>query len=266
MAPFRPLSATESIQLLIGRQDLPRPRLFLCGHCSSSLDIGWWLAAAQLLDEWDGVAAMSQWAGRGQRRRAWQSPPGNLYLTWRWPLLSSEHRDLLPLLVGGCVAQALQSVVGVETRIKWPNDLLVDGHKVAGVLVECRDDVVLVGLGLNVTCAPPPSSLVADGTAMSAISLRDLGIDMDPLAFWGALVDHGQHMADMSYTTSDPRVLLAPVESRLAWRGQTISASSLSGAAVRTGTLAGLAPDGSLQLINGTEEITIRSGEITRLK
>ncbi len=91
------------------------------------------------------VTAHEQTAGRGRQGRTWTAPPG------RALLMSVVVRDpppLLPLVAGAAVADA----VGPAAAVKWPNDVLVDGRKVAGILAEGRpaEGWAIVGIGLNV--------------------------------------------------------------------------------------------------------------------
>ena len=91
------------------------------------------------------VTAAAQTAGRGRQGRTWSAPPGRALLC---SLIIREPARLLPLIAGVAVAD----VVGSAARLKWPNDVLVDGRKVAGILVEGRPQErwAVVGIGLNV--------------------------------------------------------------------------------------------------------------------
>ena len=104
------------------------------------------------------IIARSQSAGRGRLGRSFESPAGlGLYVSVLWrPLCSAE--DLLPLtaMAAASAAMAVESVVGGEVGIKWPNDLVLNGKKIAGLLTESAlasdgtVDFVVLGLGLNV--------------------------------------------------------------------------------------------------------------------
>jgi len=96
----------------------------------------------------DVVVAEEQTAGRGRFGRAWISPVGGLYSTF---LVAPDA--LLPLRAGLAVSVALEAL-GIDAQLKWPNDVLVDGQKLAGLLIEQVDEVALVGLGVNVAQAP----------------------------------------------------------------------------------------------------------------
>jgi BirA family transcriptional regulator, biotin operon repressor / biotin---[acetyl-CoA-carboxylase] ligase len=91
------------------------------------------------------VTASVQTAGRGRQGRRWEAPTGSALLC---SLLVRRFDDLLSLRAGLAVAD----VAGESARVKWPNDVLVDGRKVAGILVEGRpqDGWAVVGIGINV--------------------------------------------------------------------------------------------------------------------
>ena len=100
------------------------------------------------------VLAKQQTNGRGRNRRVWQSIPGNLFVTFNLPL--TDKAPLYGFMASLAVAQTLAFL---SPRIKWPNDVLVDGKKIAGILLEVRPDKILLGLGLNITQAPKQNML-----------------------------------------------------------------------------------------------------------
>jgi BirA family biotin operon repressor/biotin-[acetyl-CoA-carboxylase] ligase len=98
------------------------------------------------------LVAEAQTAGRGRMGRRWVSPP-RCSLTFSVLLRPPVPAGLLgwvPLLAGVAVASALEHTAGVDTRLKWPNDVLVDGAKIAGILAERWGNAVVVGTGINV--------------------------------------------------------------------------------------------------------------------
>ncbi|MEJ8569180.1 biotin--[acetyl-CoA-carboxylase] ligase [Elongatibacter sediminis] len=103
------------------------------------------------------ILADGQSAGRGRRRRAWHSPPGgNLYLSVGWRFEQPPRLVApLPLVCAVISARILESLEAPQVRIKWPNDLQIDGRKLGGILVESgvsgpsRFDVI-AGIGINV--------------------------------------------------------------------------------------------------------------------
>ena len=101
--------------------------------------------------------------------RTWDSPVGNLYCS---TLVRLQPSDPLPHTLALVAANAVHALVAPlcagQARIKWPNDILVDGAKIAGILLERAGDTIVIGIGLNVTDHPrdldrPVTSLAAQG-------------------------------------------------------------------------------------------------------
>jgi BirA family transcriptional regulator, biotin operon repressor / biotin---[acetyl-CoA-carboxylase] ligase len=123
--------------------------------------------------------AQRQAAGRGRGTHTWESPEGGLYATWlAW--LPVRALPTLPMAMGVSLAEAVEELVpAVHVGLKWPNDLLVEGRKLGGVLSSSRTNGeaawVTAGFGINVAAAP---SLVP-GDRTRAVSLGDLGFAGD---------------------------------------------------------------------------------------
>ncbi|MCC6006536.1 MAG: biotin--[acetyl-CoA-carboxylase] ligase [Rhodobacteraceae bacterium] len=156
--------------------------------------------AARLLAEGGGAAwvmARRQVAGRGRQGRAWADPPGNFAATLAMP--SSEGPAGLALrsfVAALALREALQAVTGLagtgpdaRLALKWPNDVLLDGGKVAGILLETRGRPypgLLVGIGVNLVAAPPPD--VLEEGALPPVSLAAAaGVRVTPEAVLDAL-------------------------------------------------------------------------------
>lgn len=138
---------------------------------SSTMDVLHELAATGA-DTGTAVIAGEQLEGRGSRGRSWHSPPGGLWLSvlCRPPVI--EGLDVLSLRAGLAVAEALQIVVPRPLQLKWPNDLMLSGRKLGGVLCEARwqgDSLawVAVGVGMNVSNRIP-EELRAVATSLAA--------------------------------------------------------------------------------------------------
>ncbi|MFO7572859.1 MAG: biotin--[acetyl-CoA-carboxylase] ligase [Gaiellaceae bacterium] len=111
----------------------------------------------------EGAVAVTehQTAGRGRHGRAWVAPPGSsvlLSVLLRPP--ADRRLPELSLVAALAVAEAIDEVAGSHSRVKWPNDVLIDGRKVAGILAELRGAAVVVGVGVNVS--QPEEELPAD--------------------------------------------------------------------------------------------------------
>jgi BirA family biotin operon repressor/biotin-[acetyl-CoA-carboxylase] ligase len=121
----------------------------------------------------DGLAVLadSQRRGRGRLGRSWHSPPGGNVLMS--VLLTADRspppaHEALTVAAGLAVAEALDAA-GADSRLKWPNDVLVDGAKVAGVMVELRGPSAVVGCGVNVNAAPPPEEVDFPATCLADV-------------------------------------------------------------------------------------------------
>lgn len=115
------------------------------------------------------VVAEAQTAGRGRRGRRWHAEPGAgllLSIVARTPLAPSV-RPLLSYAAAVAVVETLRRVAGLEARVKWPNDVLIGGRKVAGILLEARDGVVVIGIGLNVRQERFPPDLTGRATSVA---------------------------------------------------------------------------------------------------
>jgi BirA family biotin operon repressor/biotin-[acetyl-CoA-carboxylase] ligase len=114
------------------------------------------------------LRAITQTAGRGRMGRAWESPPGNLFAS---TLVRLQLHDPSPATLTLVAVVALHEVAniyasGIRFTIKWPNDLMASGAKLAGILLERADNAIVVGIGVNLAHHPegldrPVSSLAA---------------------------------------------------------------------------------------------------------
>ena len=119
------------------------------------------------------IRADRQTAGRGRRGRTWSSPPGNLYasvlLRPQRPASEAAALGFAAVMAIGDVAEALLPP-GTPVQHKWPNDLLIDGSKASGILLEAQPGFVVLGIGVNIASHPadtpyPATALVAAGAA-----------------------------------------------------------------------------------------------------
>lgn len=97
------------------------------------------------------ILAAAQSAGRGRHSRTWVSHHGNLYVSFIFNRANFDGR--LAYMVGVAVATAVSSY-GIDAKIKWPNDILIDDKKVSGILIEYSGNFVIVGIGVNITTNP----------------------------------------------------------------------------------------------------------------
>jgi BirA family biotin operon repressor/biotin-[acetyl-CoA-carboxylase] ligase len=124
------------------------------------------------------VTATEQTAGRGRQGRTWTAPPSKalLYSAVLRPL--DERHLLLPLSVPLAVCEAAEELQpGIECQVKWPNDVWVEGRKLAGVLIEAKpqDGWAVIGVGLNLSIAPDEFPPELRDTAISILSALEGG-------------------------------------------------------------------------------------------
>ena len=118
------------------------------------------------------ILARRQTAGRGRRGRAWSDPAGNFAASLLFPPGGDiAHAPLRGFVAGLALLDALSALAALDAgrlRLKWPNDLLLDGGKLAGILVEgAGQGRLIVGIGVNLTAAPDPQP----GAAFAPVAL-----------------------------------------------------------------------------------------------
>ncbi len=146
----------------------------------------------------EGAAAATdhQTTGRGRLGRVWEAPPGSSVLvsvllhpppTRHWPELS--------LLGGVAAAEAVEGATGLSAQVKWPNDVMLDRRKVAGVIAEASEQTVVLGIGINVNQSRDE---LPRGTTTETASLRTTtGRAHDPAALLGSLLFRLERFYDL---------------------------------------------------------------------
>lgn len=200
-------------------------------------------AAADLLV----VTAREQSAGRGRRGRIWVSPPGNLHCSTLIAIDSLATAAQLGFVAAVALVDAFRTLVpGVPFACKWPNDVLAEGRKCAGMLLEPVDGAWLIlGIGVDVAAAPPPGDLVYPACALADLGFA--GSDADVLnafcAAFSPLVECWRRQGFVPIREAwvkRARGIGDPVVVRL--EGETIS-----------GVFAGLDDEGALLLDQGPQ-------------
>jgi len=135
------------------------------------------------------IIADTQTAGKGRLGRAWLSPEGSLAMS----LILKPSLDNLPQLVmiaSLAVVRTIKKVAGLETQIKWPNDILIKGKKVCGILIENevkgdRVNFAIIGIGINVNFNPLAFPEISDIATSLA---HELGAEVSKIELIGALL------------------------------------------------------------------------------
>ncbi|MFC7431132.1 MULTISPECIES: biotin--[acetyl-CoA-carboxylase] ligase [unclassified Agrococcus] len=215
-------------------------------------------ASAPTLATW---ATLDQRAGRGRLGRQWVAPAGRCLAASILvrPTASEDAWGWLPLAVGLALAETLDALVpDARVGVKWPNDVLVGGAKVAGILCERRGDAVIVGVGVNLVLEP--AELPTD----RATSLRIAGATADAPELADAV------LAGVLRGLGDASDLADPaLHARIAARCSTIGAHVrvlLPGDRTLVGTATGLGPAGELDVdVDGSVE-RVSAGDVTHVR
>jgi BirA family biotin operon repressor/biotin-[acetyl-CoA-carboxylase] ligase len=201
------------------------------------------------------VTADHQTAGRGRLGRSWHSPPGvNLYLS----RIYRGDYYLLPLIGALAVRDAIQTHLppGLTAAIKWPNDILVDDYKVAGILCELFDEAAVIGIGINVNMTEFPKDL-----RRPASSLRMLaGTGQDRDAVLNNVLERLDHWRD------NPGDVIATFEDHCITLGRQVNVS-IPGRDTLTGTAVRLDEKGAL-IVEDEGGVThcIEAGDVDMLE
>jgi BirA family biotin operon repressor/biotin-[acetyl-CoA-carboxylase] ligase len=220
--PFRHVEETESTQALLGPDD----------------------------PEGAVVAAEHQTAGRGRLGRRWEAPAGTaitVSVLLRPPIGAGIQQ--LSLVAGLAVAETVEDALQLSAQIKWPNDVMVDRRKVAGVLAEARDRIVVLGIGLNVN--QTREQLPGD-TRLPAASLRTVdGVERERAPLLADLLARLEQHYD-AWSAGGLDGIFDGIGSRDFLRGRRVSVDG------REGVGSGIDREGRL-LVDG---VPIVSGEV----
>lgn len=174
--------------------------IVVCGKCSTTMEAIRALEKNNILGEWGTLIAVEQSHGRGQLRRHWISPPGNLHASALLPATPKEGiwrgamNDLLPLVCGYLLSDGL-ALAGAQTQIKWPNDLLQNNRKIGGILIEEQGGVDILGFGLNFVQSPPDALMRENHSVSAAVLQTEFG-SLGVLELWETLVNHSKRVYD----------------------------------------------------------------------
>ena len=214
---------------------------------------------------WTAVLAERQSGGRGREGRTWASPPGGLYLS---VLLRPEAArvSLLPLAAGVAVAEAVQEL-GVRSELKWPNDVLVGGRKLAGILAEASSggagvEWVVLGIGVNVATAPErlPEAVRGTAASLAGSGARETSATEVAAATLARLAEWYEVLRE-----SPARVVAAWRSHAVPWWGEPVVVRT--GGGERRGRLAAIDEEGALVLeTEAGESVRLVSGEVSRLR
>jgi len=218
--------------------------------------------AAEGAPEGTAVIADLQTSGRGRAGRVWTTPPGTAMLcsVLLRPRLDVHLLSLLPIDVGLAIAGAIESVAPVRCQLKWPNDVLIDGRKIAGVLVQTRaigEQVDHVNLGFGINLDTTKDDLPPGATSLATAS----GVNVNRSQFEDAVFNHLTERY-FAYCASGGEVDREPWSKRAYLIGAQVRV--VDGDQAIEGTHLGIDANGALLLRTEEGVRAIVAGDLTR--
>jgi len=209
------------------------------------------------------VIADEQTAGRGRLDRKWFTPRGTALAFSLILRPTAEEKPYLTRTVGLAALATVDSLRtrGLSAQIKWPNDVLLNGRKVGGILVESvwsgeEVNCVVIGVGMNVMKAavPPAEQLQFPATSLEESSGPEIERESILHDILAGIIALRPHLGTDSF--------IASWEKSLAFRGEQVQVEERGGT-LSTGTLLGLESDGSLRLRDEHgKSVTVRFGDV----
>jgi BirA family biotin operon repressor/biotin-[acetyl-CoA-carboxylase] ligase len=239
------------------RQNWPQPVSYLATIDSTMLE------AARLAEAGCAhgtvVIADEQTAGQGRHGRRWHSEPGSgLYCSMILrPELRPDSLPVLTLALGLAAADAIADVSGLTCDLRWPNDVMLEGRKVAGILVQLLDLVAIAGIGINVNHVAFPPEMAAEATSLRILSNRPYSREQLLVTLLEAVERYGGVLAG-----EDGRQKILMMFSARSSYARNKRVKVDQGQSIVEGTTAGLDPSGFLILRkdDGTEDLVLAGG------
>jgi BirA family biotin operon repressor/biotin-[acetyl-CoA-carboxylase] ligase len=195
------------------------------------------------------VIARSQDAGRGRADNPWWNPPNAMLASLALPSPALEHVTLAPLAAGMAAHDAIGSQLGIATTLKWPNDIMIGGAKVGGILSERDESSLVVGCGINVWWPDAPEGA---GALLESDPGRQAPVDL-ALAWASRLLTALDDLAT-SFDKSAYVEVCDTIGHRITWLPQG------------EGRAIGITVDGALIVETAAGQEVIRSGTVRHVR
>lgn len=202
------------------------------------------------------LMALEQTEGRGRLGNRWLSPLGGIYVSIVLPIRNQDSLSTLPMRVATVLCRELDTLLASQCRVKWPNDLMVNGRKVGGILIETvgsgENLVAVVGFGINYSAALPDLREMATSVVQEAADappLTEVAVQMIQVL-----------ETDLLSACCSPEI----VEEYSIWSlhdvGEEIACRTVTG--LHQGEFLGFDSRGFLRILTGDGEHLIPAGEI----
>ena len=239
------------------RQNWPQPVFYLATIDSTMLE------AARLAEAGGPhgavVVADEQTAGQGRHGHTWHSEPNSgLYVSIVLrPMVLADSLPVLTLALGLAAADAIAETMGLTCDLRWPNDVMLEGRKVAGILVQLLDSAAIAGIGVNVNHAGFPAEIAADATSLRIVSNRTHSREQLLVTLLGAA---DRYCGLLAGPGGKEKILME--FSRRSSYARNMRVKVDQGASVLEGVTAGLDPSGFLivRRDDGTQQLVLAGG------
>jgi BirA family biotin operon repressor/biotin-[acetyl-CoA-carboxylase] ligase len=207
------------------------------------------------------ILAGEQTAGRGRRARPWSSPLGNFHGTLAMRVTEPPATVALRSFAAAlALRDALVALTGLPQAfaLKWPNDVLLNGGKLAGILLESSGNTLAIGIGVNLIAAPPPEA-VEPGATPPVSLLQETGLRLTPEAFLDALAP-AYAAREACFRAKGFAALRPDWLAHAARLGEPITART--GTETRQGIFDGIDAEGNLILRQSDATLAIPAAEV----
>ncbi len=214
------------------------------------------------------VLAEEQTQGRGRLDRTWHSVPGlGLWMSIIVrPKIAAANAPGLSLVTGLALAVTIEEQLQISAKLKWPNDCLLSGQKVAGILLDLTTsqkqvNYVVVGVGINVRhgILDFPPDLQETATSLVSAAYRSV----DRISFLAAFLARWEQQY-LRFLTEGLAPTIAPYTRRCSLIGCQIDA--MVGKSIISGKAIAIDPSGALVITDGTKKTVLTAGEVVRVR
>lgn len=234
------------------------------------------MAAKRIAEEsdradWHGcvVVAEKQTAGRGRRGRGWSSPPGTglFFSILLKPGIAPGNASMLTLVKGMATVKGISEVTGLKPQIKWPNDVVLNGRKIVGILTEMSAQIdyvnhIVVGTGINVSQTEFPEEIAKTATSLKLeLEAEGRNVPLSRAQILGAVLQYFEQYYETFLKTEDLSVLMEEYNSMLVNRGKIVRVLDPLGE--YEGTALGINDRGELLVEREDGICQVSSGEVS---
>jgi BirA family biotin operon repressor/biotin-[acetyl-CoA-carboxylase] ligase len=242
------------MQRLAERSAFAEQPIFYISECDSTMDEARALVSGPACH---GTVVTTDFQRKGRGRRAgrtWHAPAGSS-LMFTLALYRPEHPARQSMQMALALTLLLESRYSLSPQIKWPNDVLVSGKKIAGILADAAGDWVYLGVGINLTQESFPSEIADRAISLSAATGTRVGATESERP---ALLD--ELLANFAAVARGEVAFASGIEARLWRRGEQVAVEQIGGPVV-TGVLRGVSRDGLL-IVDGDRRFELAAGEV----